>query len=666
MLNEKISVIKNVGTNRQKLFTKLGIFTVGDMLGFFPRTYEDRSEVKSICDIEGGESGVCFKARACTVLNNRRVRKGLSYQKLTVTDGTGNIFITWFNHDWLFKDFDLNAEYTYFGKPAVSGGRLCVSNPVIVKDNKIEPVYPLTAGLTQNVFRAVMENCVPYANLAAESLPSEIREQHTLCGIEYALSNIHFPESFEKFEYARRRLAFEELLLFQLGLRLVKRRNEAFNGVPLQSSRTDEFIKGLPFSLTGAQKRATDEILADMNSNRVMNRLLQGDVGSGKTVVAAIAMLAAAETAQAAMMVPTSILAEQHYESISKILGDVGVTVALITGGMTAAQKKVVRERISSGEAQVVIGTHALIQEGVNFQNLRLVITDEQHRFGVRQRELLSQKGKDAHTLVMTATPIPRTLSLLLYGDLHLSIIDELPPGRKKIDTFTVGEQMRSRINNFMKEQITQGRQVYVVCPLIEQSEVSELTAANEYAEKLKSGALKGYNIGLMHGKLKEAEKDEIMRAFARGEIDVLVSTTVIEVGVNVPNASLMIIENAERFGLSQLHQLRGRVGRGEHKSYCVMFCEAAGEVTRGRMEIMCKTNDGFKIAEKDLELRGPGEFFGTRQHGVPELRIANLYSDMPLVTESGRVVDEILAEDSRLETKKYALLRTAVERMFK
>ncbi|OQB12399.1 MAG: ATP-dependent DNA helicase RecG [Firmicutes bacterium ADurb.Bin193] len=667
MLLREIGSIKGVGKTREKLFLRLGIRTAEDMLRYFPRTYEDRSQIKSICDTIDGES-VCIRATACTVLKTKRVRHGLSYQKVTVSDGTGVVFITWFNHDWLVRTFDLEAEYTYYGKVTVKNGRLEMNNPVIVRDNKIEPIYPLTAGLTQSVFRSVMEQCIPYVSEIPEILPAWVREKYTLCGIEYAISNMHFPENFEKFEYARKRLAFEELFLLQLGLRLLKQRRAGLFGTPLCNTESVKpFIESLPFPLTAAQKRVIKEILSDLRQEKVMQRLVQGDVGSGKTIVAAVAMLVAAKSgAQAAMMVPTEILAEQHFDSVSALLDKFGVTVGLLTGSLTAKQKKEMYQKIASGEISVVIGTHALIQSGVDFHSLCLVVTDEQHRFGVKQRAALALKGNSPHLLVMTATPIPRTLSLILYGDLNVSVIDELPPGRMKIDTYAVDETMRGRINEFMKKQVQSGRQVYIVCPLIDDSETTELKAATEYAENLKKNVFVGFTVGLVHGRLKPKEKDDVMRRFSRGEIDVLVSTTVIEVGVNVPNATLMVIENAERFGLSQLHQLRGRVGRGRHKSYCILFNQGGGEIARQRMEIMEKTGDGFEISQKDLELRGPGEFFGTLQHGLPELKAANLYTDMGIVAISGEAVGKILSDDPDLSNEENALIRRRIEDMFR
>ncbi len=539
MLSKEIGTVSGVGKQRERLFFRLGIKTVEDMLCYYPRNYEDRSKIKSISETTDGES-VCVKAVACTVMSSKRVRRGLSYQKLTVTDGTGVLFITWFNHDWLVKGFDLSAEYIYYGKISVKNGRVEVSNPVIVKDNKIEPIYPLTNGLTQNIFRAVMKNCLPFADEIPEALPERIRENHTLCGIDYAIRNVHFPQSFEKFDFARKRLAFEELFLLQLGLRMLRQRRGVQKGTPLcNDDNVDSFLSGLSFPLTNAQIRVKDEIISDLKKSRAMNRLVQGDVGSGKTVVAAVALLVAAKSgAQAAMMAPTEILAKQHYDNLSEMYNKMSIKTALLTGSLTASQKREICEKTQSGEIQIIIGTHTLIQDSISFKNLCLVVTDEQHRFGVKQRAALAEKGKAPHLLVMTATPIPRTLSLVLYGDLDVSVIDELPPGRKMIDTYAVGEEMRERINQFVLKQINEGRQVYIICPLVEEGEATELKAVREYAKSLREGAFAGRSVGVIHGRLKTKEKDAVMQSFADGKIDILVSTTVVEVGVNIPNAS--------------------------------------------------------------------------------------------------------------------------------
>ena len=673
MLKNDISEVKSVGIKRAKLFNKLGIFTIEDMLSFYPRDYEDRSQVKNIADVIIGES-ICIKAQPFSVMKNNKFRRGLSIQRVTVADSTGNVTISWFNQDWLVRSFDLSKEYIFYGKFTANNGKLEMTNPIFEPSeniskftSRIVPIYPLTARLTQKVFQVAMQNCIPFIEEFTEALPDYVREKYTMCGTHYALKNIHFPEDFEKFEYARKRLAFEELLLLQLGIRLLKQKRVELCGTPLLNDQiVENFIKTLAFPLTSAQKRVTNEIIADLKKVRPMNRLVQGDVGCGKTIVAAISMLVAVHNnTQSAMMVPTEILAEQHYKSLCEIFDKVGIKVALLTGSLTAKQKKDVCERMANGEVDIVIGTHALIQSNVTFKNLALIVTDEQHRFGVKQRAALAEKGSSPHLLVMTATPIPRTLALILYGDLDVSVIDEMPPGRKLVETFAVDEGMRERINSFIIKQLDCGRQVYIVCPLIEESETLELKSATVYAQDLHKNALCNYTVECIHGRLKPREKDEIMRRFAEGEINVLVSTTVIEVGVNVPNASLMLIENAERFGLSQLHQLRGRVGRGQWQSYCILFCQGGNSITKQRMAIMKETNDGFKISEKDLELRGPGEFFGTRQHGLPELKIANIYTDMELLTQAGETANTILENDYLLANKENIGLKRSILNMF-
>ncbi|MCK9478400.1 MAG: ATP-dependent DNA helicase RecG [Firmicutes bacterium] len=665
MLLNEISCIKGIGSKRERLFLKLGIRTVYDMLYFFPREYQDRRSVKKISDVISGECA-CIEAAACTKLNSRRVRRGLSYQKVTVTDDSGVVFITWFNQNFLIKSFDENAKYIYYGKIDEKNGRLEMNSPIMVKDKKIMPIYPLTEGITQNLMVKIMQSCVAYAKYATEILPNRLREKYTLCGISYALLNIHFPKDFESFEFARNRLAFEELFLLQLGLKIMKQKRASIAATPLRNTQNiSSFLKALPFTLTNAQKRTADEIISDIGKPTAANRLVQGDVGSGKTIVAAIAMMVSANSgAQSAMMVPTEILANQHYKSITEYFYGTGIKIVLLTGSLSAKEKQLAYDDIKSGKADIVIGTHALIQKGVEFKNLCLTITDEQHRFGVMQRADLTQKGTTPHRLIMTATPIPRTLSFVLYGELDISVIDELPPGRKQIETYPVDESKRERVNDFLTKQLTQGRQVYIVCPLIEENEELELKAAQQYARQLQNKVFHNFSVGLIHGRLKAAEKNYIMNRFANGEINVLVSTTVIEVGLNVPNASVMVIENAERFGLSQLHQLRGRVGRGEWKSYCILFYSGSSKTARQRLSVMKETNDGFKIAEKDLEIRGPGEFFGTQQHGLLELKIAKLCSDMNLINKSAKAADEVLAADLRLCNAENSEIRKKITQM--
>lgn len=673
MINDSIGTIKSIGPAREKLFNKLGVYTVEDMLKYYPRAYEDRSKSKNICDVRDGEN-VLIKACAVTVVKNNRVRRGLSLQKLKVSDSTGVVEITWFNQDWISKSFDLSADYYFFGEVKVKNHRVEMTNPVYEKcdgaklTNKIVPIYPLTANLTQKIVQTTVGECVRAIPEIEETIPDFIREKYTLCGIDYAVENIHFPQSAEKHGYARRRLAFEELFYLQLAMRFLRGRRKEHHGISLTDKNyAYEFVSALPFKLTDDQLKVVGEISADMAGQKPMNRLVQGDVGCGKTVVAAACMYIAVKNGyQAAMMAPTEILATQHFESLTEMFGKYGIKTVLLTGSMTAKQKKEAYELIKNGEVDIVVGTHAVIQKEVEFEKLALVITDEQHRFGVKQRSALAEKGEHPHMLVMTATPIPRTLALILYGDLDISSIRQLPPGRKPVDTYAVDEKMRTRINNFMLKQINEGRQVYIVCPMVENSETMEdLKAVTEYAERLKKSVFANYTVGVVHGKMPVREKDRIMTEFYEGNTNVLVSTTVIEVGVNVPNANTMVIENAERFGLSQLHQLRGRVGRGEYQSYCIMFCESNGEVARERMKIMTETNDGFVISEKDLQIRGPGEFFGTRQHGLPEFKIANIYEDTDILTDAGNAAEYVIKNGRDMKAEDKKMIKNNLNKMF-
>ena len=673
MIKNGINSIKSIGPARQKLFEKVGVCTVEDMLKYYPRTYEDRSNVVNICDIK--ETGnVLIKACAVTVVKNNRIRRGLSLQKLRVSDNTGIVEITWFNQDWIAKNFDISADYYFYGEVKIRNHRLEMTNPIYEKSdnpqltNKIVPLYPLTAGLTQKLVQTTVGDCIGYVDELTETLPPFLREKYTLCGIDYAVKNIHFPESVEKHGFARRRLAFEELFYMQLAMRFLRNKRVDTNGTPvIDNNYSYEFISKLPFKLTDDQLKVIGEICEDMSRTKAMNRLVQGDVGCGKTVVAAASIIVAVKNGyQAAMMAPTEILANQHFDSLNSMLAQFGIKTALLTGSMTAKQKQDIYEKVKSGEISLVVGTHAIIQKDVEFKNLVLVVTDEQHRFGVKQRSALAEKGVHPHILVMTATPIPRTLALILYGDLDISSIKQLPPGRKPVDTYAVDEDMRTRINNFMLKQINAGRQVYIVCPMVETSEVlEELKAVTDFAKNLQNTVFGNHKVGIIHGKMPSKEKDRIMTEFYENKIQVLVSTTVIEVGVNVPNANTMVIENAERFGLSQLHQLRGRVGRGEHQSYCIMFCEAKSGVAKERMDIMTKTNDGFVISEKDLQLRGPGEFFGTRQHGLPEFKIANIYEDSDILTASGEAANYVIENLARMSKEDKTMLENQLNNLF-
>ena len=646
-----IKYVKGVGEARARLLSKLGIYSVNDVLNFFPRDYQDRSVLKKITELaDGEECGV--RASLVSNVTESRPRRNLSIIKALVSDGTAFLSLTWFNQSYIKNNLKNGVEYIFFGKVKRSGMRLEMNNPVIETAEKygrntgrILPIYSLTKGLTQTHLRKLTENSLKLTGERfEETLPQDLRESYNLSQIRYSYEEIHFPQSFQHMVQARRRLVFEELLILQLGLLKSKGISLEQKGNKLKPVDISPLLNKLSFKLTSAQKRVFEEICNDMQSEKKMNRLIQGDVGSGKTIVAVLAIyLAAKNKYQSAFMAPTEILAEQHYRSISPLFGELGVSVRLLTGSTKKKEKEEIKALTKEGKIDVLIGTHAILEDDTEFFKLGLVITDEQHRFGVRQRAKLSVKGENPDLLVMTATPIPRTLTLALYGDLDVSIIDELPPDRKPIDTYAVNESYRDRIYNFIRKNVADGRQAYIVCPLVEDSDEIEAESAEGLAERLKNNELKDLRVGLIHGKMKSSEKEKVMRAFVKGQLDVLVSTTVIEVGVNVPNATLMVIENAERFGLSQLHQLRGRVGRGKYKSYCILINQSKSDVSRKRMEIMTSTNDGFVISEKDLELRGPGDVFGVRQHGLPELKIANLYRDIDILNDVQKAVKQII-----------------------
>ena len=669
-----LQYLKGVGPARVEVLNKLNLYTVRDIVEYFPRTYEDRGTYKKIGELVDGET-TTFKAVLASSVNETRIRKNMTIYKAIAKDDTGSIILTWFNQPYVKKQLKTDGEYAFYGKIKNTLGRIEIQSPVFEEIGKekntgrIVPVYPLTNGITQNVFRTIVENATnEMKNKYAEALPEWVRVQNNLVDINYAMKNIHFPDTLQDFEKARYRLAFEELLVMQLGLLRFKIAGEKnYEGISFnKDEKMDELLSTLPYKLTNAQMRVWREIDNDMKSEKSMNRLVQGDVGSGKTVVATLAMFKAVRNGyQAALMAPTSILARQHYEGISKMLKPFGIIVELLTGDVTKKNKTLILDRLKSGEIDILIGTHALIEDNVEFKNIGLVITDEQHRFGVRQRKILSSKGQKTDTLVMTATPIPRTLAIILYGDLDISIIDELPPGRQKIDTYAVRRNLEDRINNFVKKEISAGRQAYVVCPLVEESEemsgVRSVTEQLEYYKKV----FDEYRVEMLHGKMRPKEKDEIMTRFKNAEIDILISTTVIEVGVDVPNATMMVIENAERFGLAQLHQLRGRVGRGKFKSYCILKYDSKSDIVQKRMDIMQKTNDGFVISEKDLELRGPGDFFGTKQHGLPEFKIANLFVDVPILKKTQVVANTILEDDPNLILEDNLELKKKINELF-
>ena len=658
---QSIKYIKGVGESRLSLLNKLDINTVSDLLTHYPKDYEDRTQMKNIADLQNGE--LCsFEGTIVSNVNEARPRKGMSISKVAIQDSTAKITAVWFNQKYIKSSFSIGSNYMFYGKVERKLNKLQIVNPVFEKvDNKqlkkslkILPVYSTTKNLSQNILRTIMQEALKsLENVKLQDMiPSYVREKYSLADLMCCVNQIHFPDSADARENARYRLVFEELFMLQLGLLSYKSlATVSRQGIKYTVTEDmDQLIHSLPFQLTDAQNKVFAEVEQDMESENVMNRLVQGDVGSGKTIIAVLALFKAVRCGyQGALMVPTEILAEQHYKSIQPLLNRFDITVELLSGSHSKKRKQAVFEALRSGSVDVVIGTHALIEDTVEFNKLGLVVTDEQHRFGVRQRSILTEKGQNPDVLVMTATPIPRTLALILYGDLDISIIDQLPPGRKPIKTYTVNETMRERINNFIRQTVKEGQQVYIVCPLVEESEEIDAKSAVVTAEDISSNVFKDLNVDIIHGKMKSSEKESIMKSFVSGDISILVSTTIIEVGVNVPNATLMVIENAERFGLAQLHQLRGRVGRGGTQSYCVLFNQSNSKVSKERMKVMTQSNDGFVISEKDLELRGPGDFFGTKQHGLPELKIANLYRDIEILKQAQESAKQMIAEDPGL-----------------
>ena len=641
-LSDPITILKGIGPSKAKQFENLNIFTLRDLICHFPRGYEDRTKLVPIEKLEV-DTPACFRAMVMNTPRTNHIRKGLDITKVQVADHSGRLTLTFFNNRYVVDQLRYGKEYIFYG--AVSGDFIGynMTNPVFeamdsapVTTRRILPVYPLTAGLSNAAVLKAVQQALSLCDPPAEILPESVRKQYGILPAERAYYAIHEPSTMAEAEMAKKRLIFEEFFVFSAGLSLMRAARAEKKTQPYRNLDMKPFLAALPFTLTGAQSRAVAEILEDLSSGAPMNRLVQGDVGSGKTMVAAAAAYCAANNGhQSALMAPTEILAEQHYESLRKLFAPLGIRVCLLTGSMTAKEKRLTREAIASGEIQLAVGTHALLSDATQFNDLGLVITDEQHRFGVAQRSKLSAKGSDPHLLVMSATPIPRTLALLMYGDLDVSIINELPPGREAVDTFLVGESYRPRINAFIRKQVAEGHQCFVVCPAVEESEELGIKSATVWAETLQQTVFPDLRIALLHGQMKGAEKEAAMASFARGEADVMVATTVIEVGVDVPNATLMVIEDADRFGLSQLHQLRGRVGRGKAKSYCILTSHNKNQETLLRLKALCKTTDGFKIAEEDLKMRGPGDFFGSRQSGLPTFRVANLSYDLQTLKDA-------------------------------
>lgn len=662
-----IRFLKGVGEKRAELLQKKGIDTVGALLRFYPRAYLDWQNITPISECPEGEN-VCVRAEITSPVKTVNIRRGMTLYKFAAADDSGVIEVTLFNRKYLAENLRQGRSYLFYGKLGYGITLRQMSSPEIMPAEYmgIEPVYAATEGLSSKTIEKIMKNALVYADGMADVIPQGIREKNGLCDFKTALKSIHFPLERQALESAKRRLVFEELFVLQTGLLFLKRRRRALAGCTVKNNLLEEFKKTLSFKLTGAQERVINECLTDMMSPRPMNRLIQGDVGSGKTAVAAALMyISAGNGFQSALMAPTELLAEQHFKTLCKITENSGIKCALLTGSLTKKQKDEVKAGLKSGEIKVAVGTHALLTDDVEFENLGLVVTDEQHRFGVGQRGRLSSKGNNPHTLVMSATPIPRTLGLIIYGDLDISIIDEYPAGRQKIATYCVDSSYNARVYNYIKKFIAEGRQAYIVCPLVDENEALGIKSASEYYKELSENQFKGYTVGLLHGKMKPKDKENVMRRFAAGEIQLLISTTVIEVGIDVPNAALMVIENAERFGLSQLHQLRGRIGRGEYSSACILISDVKSGDTKRRLDVIKNNTDGFKIADEDLKLRGPGDFLGSRQHGLPDMKIADIFADRETLHLAGKEAEELIKRDPALHDPENAGLRDEIAALF-
>lgn len=669
-LDTDIKYLKGVGERRAAMLSRLGVSDVNALVRLYPRVYEDWSRIKSINEAQIGEI-CCIKGIVGSPVRKNLIRKGLTLYKTEITDGSGIMGITIFNSRFAAEKLTEGDEFLFFGRVGGNLYRKEMNSPEIEPAegaDRIRPIYPQTHGLNSKMIEKLVRTALTECrDELVDPIPLWLREKYCLMNLPDSLWNIHFPKSPDYLEEARRRLIFEELLILQLGLEKMRSQTQKNAGAIIERDFSEEYFSHLPFSPTGAQRRAVKEAMRDMMSGRQMNRLLQGDVGSGKTAVAAALVYSAAKNSmQSALMAPTEVLAEQHYKTFLKLFEGCSINVELLTGSDTAAQKRRKKEALKAGEIDLLIGTHAIIQSDVEFKSLALVITDEQHRFGVEQRNALGEKGKNPHLYVMSATPIPRTLALIIYGELDISILDELPPGRQKIETYAVTSELRQRAYNYVKKHLDAGRQGYIICPLVDEGESdTELASAVKYADELQRGDFRGYTVGLMHGKMRSADKKKVMESFSNGETQLLVSTTVIEVGVDVPNAVIMVIENAERFGLSQLHQLRGRIGRGQYKSTCILITDAKNDTAQRRMKVMETTTDGFKIADEDLKLRGPGEFFGSRQHGLPEMKIADMLKDRGTLEETQRAAKEIMARDPELSSPESTALKNEIQRLF-
>ena len=664
----RIQFLKGVGEARAKSLAKQGIYSIGDLLRNYPRAYEDWNKTTLLRDAQVNEN-ICIRAIVAQNPQVVKINGGRILVKTVISDGSDYIPVTFFNNKYVKDQLVEDQEYLFFGKITLDKyNNKCMLSPRFEKSlekQRIRPIYKATSAMPSKITERLVETALrEIKGNVQEIIPGYIVKKYRLMSFEDSLRAIHFPESEEQLALAKRRLIFEELLLLQMGLLCEKTEGGNRVSIPIRDDYTEEFYDSLPFVPTGAQKRAVTEAVEDMKSNKQMNRLLQGDVGSGKTAVAAALMYNAVKNGfQSALMAPTEVLANQHFKTLCNFFGD-DINICLLTGSVTAAKKRDIRERLKDGDCDIVVGTHAIIQNDVEFNNLGLVITDEQHRFGVGQRASLSNKGNNPHTLVMSATPIPRTLAMMIYGDLDISVLDELPKGRQPIKTYHVPTSYHERIYKFIRKNIAEGQQAYIVCPLVSESD-SDLVPASEYYDYLKSTYFADCTLGLLHGQMKPKEKDAVMARFYSGEIQLLISTVVIEVGVDVPNATVMAIENAERFGLSQLHQLRGRIGRGSKESTCILLSDAQNEEAVDRFETMCRTTDGFEIAKRDLEMRGPGDFFGSRQHGLPDMRIANLMTDTRILYEAQKTAKELVDNEVLISADERHLLAQEMKRLF-
>lgn len=664
---DNVRFVKGVGEKKAELFRQLGISDVGALVRLFPREYRDRTHPVKLSEAPF-DRPCCIKATVTTDVSEHYIRRNMIIYRFTATDGTEEVDITLFNTKYAAEKVKKGGTYLFWGKVDRNYISCDMSSPEIYGENETDllPVYPQVKGLTSNYIRKTVLTALSGYEFE-EPLSGEILKSNGLCGIKEALMGIHCPKTQSDVEKARRRLVFEELFFLQTGILFKRSSRSCSTDIRITDKYLEEFVGSLPFCLTEAQSKVIKECLSDTSSGKPMSRLVQGDVGSGKTAVAAALAYSAVKCGyQACIMAPTEVLASQHYATFTAFLEKFGIKISLLTGSVTKKNKSLIKSSLKSGETDILIGTHAVIEDDVEFQRLGLVVTDEQHRFGVEQRTKLSKKASSPHILVMSATPIPRTMSLIFYGDLDISIIDSLPKDRQPIETYLINSDIRKRAYGYIKKHLDEGRQGYIVCPMVEENDDTDLASAVEYFEKLKTEDFCGYRLGLLHGKMKPKEKEAVMNDFAAGKIDLLIATTVIEVGVDVPNSVIMLIENAERFGLSQLHQLRGRVGRGRYKSTCILLSDSHGGETEKRLKLLCSTTDGFKIADEDLKLRGPGDFLGKRQHGLPELKIADLSEDMELFRAAGSTAKKLYADDPSLSKPEHRILRKEISSLFK